>query len=106
MLVEDASIYKVKPTDITHSRKFPFPHLVTFILKALHKKISLEVTHFYQKLGTMVLEDEQASLTASAFCQSRQKLKPSFSEIYFVILPMNFILIMMSEYNFRKVKDY
>lgn len=78
LLSEGPSIYKEKPTDFTRNRKLPFPRLVTFMIKALRKKISLEVTHFYEKLVSMALEEEQASLTASAFCQSRQKLKPSF----------------------------
>lgn len=75
---EVPSIYKEKPTDFTRNRELPFPRLVTFMIKALRKKISLEITHFYEKLVSMALEEEQASLTASAFCQSRQKLKPSF----------------------------
>ena len=78
LLSEVPVIYKQKPTDFTRNRKLPFPRLVTFMLKALRKKISLEVTSFYENLVSMALEEEQTSLTASAFCQSRQKLKPAF----------------------------
>ena len=55
LLSEVPSIYKEKPTDFTRNRKLPFPRLVTFMIKALRKKISLEVTHFYEKLVSMAL---------------------------------------------------
>jgi Transposase DDE domain len=70
--------YKYELTNFTRNRKLPFAHLVSFMFKALRKKIGLEINIFYEKLVTMALEDEQSSLTASAFCQSRQKLKPIF----------------------------
>ncbi len=78
LLSEVSLIYKQKPTDFTRNRKLPFPRLVTFMLKSLRKKISLEVARFYENLVSMALEEKQTTLTAIAFCQSRQKLRPMF----------------------------
>ena len=78
LLGEVPLIYKQKASDFTRNRKLPFARLVTFMLKALRKKISLEIASFYEKLVLMAIEEEQASLTSSAFCQSRQKIKPEF----------------------------
>lgn len=75
LLSEIPLIYKEKPTSFTRNRKLPFPRLVTFMLKALRKKISLEVTHFYEKLVSMALEEEQASLTASCLLSKSSKVK-------------------------------
>ncbi len=73
-----ADQYKQQPSDFTRNRKLPFPFLVTLMLKALRKKIALEIHHFYERLVELTIQEEPVSLTASAFCQSRQKLRPEF----------------------------
>ena len=79
LLVEVVPLeYKQSTSDFTRNRKLPFPRLVTFMLKALRKKIGLEINSFYERLVSIALEEEQISLSSSAFCQGRQKLKPEF----------------------------
>lgn len=48
------------------------------MLKALRKKIALEIHYFYERLVELTLQESSVSLTASAFCQSRQNLRPEF----------------------------
>jgi hypothetical protein len=48
------------------------------MLKALRKKIALEIHYFYDCLVELTLKEESVNLTASAFCQSRQKPRPEF----------------------------
>jgi len=69
---------KQNPGDFTRNRKLPFTFLVTLMLKALRKKIALEIHYFYDRLVELTLKEESINLTASAFCQSRQKLRPEF----------------------------
>ncbi len=73
-----AEQYKETPTAFNRNRKLPFPYLVSCMLQALRKRISLELNAFYNRLVEIALAEERASLSASAFCQSRQKLKPEF----------------------------
>ena len=70
--------YKQYKGAFTRERKLPFSMLISLMIKALRKKIGVEITFFYERLVSLSLADEAESLTASGFCQSRQKLKPEF----------------------------
>ncbi len=63
--------YRVTETDFTRDRKMKFDLLVLFMLKSLRRNISLELSTFFSEIGQKV-----KTVTASAFVQSRRKIKP------------------------------
>lgn len=63
--------YRLSKTDFIRNRKLPFEQLVLCMLKSLRKSIQAEIYSFFKELGTSV-----KSVTASAFVQSRKKIKP------------------------------
>lgn len=63
--------YRVSETDFIRNRKLPFEQLVLCMLKLLRKSLQAEIYSFFRELGTSV-----KSVTASAFVQSRKKVKP------------------------------
>jgi hypothetical protein len=65
--------FRVNETDFTRNRQLPFHKTVVLILKSWKTSISNRLNKFFDDLN---LIDEIPS--PSAFCQSRQKLKPEF----------------------------
>jgi hypothetical protein len=70
--------YKERAEDFTRKRKLAFPYLITLMLNLLKKKIALEIHFFYERLQLLWPEPAHKQLSSSAFCQSRQKIKPDF----------------------------
>lgn len=63
--------YRLSKTDFIRNRKLPFEQLVLCMLKLLRKSLQAEIYSFFREVGTSV-----KSVTASAFVQSRKKIKP------------------------------
>lgn len=64
-------LYRTKPIDFTRNRKLPFEALVLCMLKLLRKSLHLELESFFKQLNSGIKK-----VTASAFVQSRKKIKP------------------------------
>lgn len=63
--------YRVSEKDFTRSRKLSFDLLALCMLKLIRKTIQIELHNFFSQVGKSV-----ESITASAFVQSRKKIKP------------------------------
>ncbi len=63
--------YRVSKEDFTRNRKMPFELLVLCMLQLLRKSLASELHHFFNQLNISFRK-----VTASAFVQSRKKLKP------------------------------
>lgn len=64
--------YKVRPQDFTRTRGLPFAQLIMLLLQLTHKSLALELHRFFG------LFQSHKTVSKSAFCQARQKLKPSY----------------------------
>lgn len=64
-------LYRTKPIDFTRNRKLPFEALVLCMVKLLRKSLQLELESFFNQLNSGIKK-----VTASAFIQSRKKIKP------------------------------
>lgn len=63
--------YRVSKEDFTRNRKMPFELLVLCMLQLLRKSLQSELHQFFKRLNNSLQK-----VTASAFVQSRKKLKP------------------------------
>lgn len=70
---EFAANARVSPTDFTRQRSLPLPHLVALLLNLRKGTIQDEVDGFWEVLTGAPLTQ---GVSASAFCQARQKLNP------------------------------
>ncbi len=69
--------------DFTRDRKLPFKSLILFMLNIVKQTLQKELTHFISLFGG----EKVNSITKSAYCQSRMKLKHTgFIELNNVIL--------------------
>src|SRR3989344_3356773 len=69
--------------DFTRDRKLPFKSLILFMLNIIKQTLQKELTHFISLFGG----EKADSITKSAYCQSRMKLKHTgFIELNDVIL--------------------
>ena len=74
---------RVSEKDFTRDRKLPFKSLILFMLNIIKQTLQKELTHFVSLFGGKKAE----SITKSAYCQSRMKLKHTgFIELNDVIL--------------------
>jgi copper chaperone CopZ len=64
------NMYRISEKDFTRNRKMPFQILVVFILRLLRQSLQKEIVDFFETIGV------EYTMTKSAFCQSRVKLKP------------------------------
>lgn len=73
--------FRLSKTDFTRNRKLPFEQLVLCMLKLFRKSLQSELYAFFNELNSRV------KITASAFVQSRKKLKPDlFYELNHLIV--------------------
>lgn len=63
--------YRVDKSDFTRRRKLPFEMVVLSMLKLLRKSLALELHQIFGDLNLLVKK-----VSASAFVQSRKKIKP------------------------------
>jgi hypothetical protein len=63
-------LYRISHTDFIRNRKLPFELLVLCMLKLLRQSLHLEIERFFNQLGKVA-----NIVTASAFVQSRKKVK-------------------------------
>jgi hypothetical protein len=74
---------RVSEKDFTRDRKLPFKSLILFMLNIIKQTLQKELTHFVSLFGG----EKADSITKSAYCQSRMKLKHTgFIELNDVIL--------------------
>jgi hypothetical protein len=74
---------RVSEKDFTRNRKLPFKSLILFMLNIIKQTLQKELTHFVSLFGG----EKVNSITKSAYCQSRMKLKHTgFIELNDVIL--------------------
>jgi len=74
---------RVSEKDFTRDRKLPFKSLILFMLNIIKQTLQKELTHFVSLFGGEKVD----SITKSAYCQSRMKLKHTgFIELNDVIL--------------------
>lgn len=74
---------RVSEKDFTRNRKLPFKSLILFMLNIIKQTLQKELTHFISLFGGEKID----SITKSAYCQSRMKLKHTgFIELNDVIL--------------------
>lgn len=64
--------YKVRTQDFTQIRGLPFSRLVLLLLQLTRKSLALELHRFFG------LFTPSKTVSKSAFCQARQKLKPAY----------------------------
>lgn len=76
--------YRTDPRRFTRTKKLSFKATVVLVLQKLHKSLSLEVTHFFEKLSNHSAQVAQ-SVSKSAFVQRRQGIKANFFQdlLYF-----------------------
>src|SRR5688500_13177302 len=73
--------FRLSKADFTRNRKLPFEQLVLCMLKLLRRTVQSELYAFFNELNSRV------KVTASAFVQSRRKLKPDlFYELNHLIV--------------------
>ena len=63
--------YVNKVTDFTRKRSLSFSNMVTLHINLLKRSLSVELESFFSHIGS-------STVTKSAFCQQRRKLKPVF----------------------------
>src|SRR5580704_6405827 len=68
---ETTQRYRVDKSDFTRRRKLPFEIVVLSMLKLLRKSLALELHQIFSDLNLLVKK-----VSASAFVQSRKKIKP------------------------------
>ena len=74
---------RMSEKDFTRNRKLPFKSLILFMLNIIKQTLQKELTHFVSLFGGEKVD----SITKSAYCQSRMKLKHTgFIELNDVIL--------------------
>ena len=74
---------RISEKDFTRNRKLPFKSLILFMLNIIKQTLQKELTHFVSLFGGEKVD----SITKSAYCQSRMKLKHTgFIELNDVIL--------------------
>ena len=81
---ESNTAYRTDPCRFTRTKKLSFKATVVLVLQKLHKSLSLEVVHFFEKLAHHSATVAQ-SVSKSAFVQRRQGIKASFFQdlLYF-----------------------
>lgn len=84
MQQETNTAYRTDPRRFSHTKKLSFKATVVLILQKLHKSLSLEVAHFFDKLSHYGGQVTQRA-SKSAFVQRRQGIQPRFFQdlLYF-----------------------
>lgn len=84
MQQETNTAYRTDPKRFTRTKKLSFKATVVLVLQKLHKSLSLEVTHFFEKLSHHSATAAQ-SISKSAFVQRRQGIRATFFQdsLYF-----------------------
>jgi len=67
--------HKLTPSDFTRKRSLPFSHIIIFLLNLLRSSLQHELDKFFQVISQSDVPIR--TVTASAFCQARKKLKYS-----------------------------
>jgi len=67
--------HKLNPSNFTRKRSLPFSHIIIFLLNLLRSSIQHELDKFFQVISQSDVPIR--TVTASAFCQARKKLKYS-----------------------------
>lgn len=65
---------RMRPQDFNRERKLPFSKLILFIMNLVKKTLQIELTGFMKLISGK--QDEEETITKSAFVQSRLKLDP------------------------------
>jgi len=65
--------HRRRPADFTRKRQLPFPVVCTFLLNLIRASIQAELDTFFRLIRGR--DVAVAEVTASAFCQARQKLR-------------------------------
>jgi len=81
---ESNPAYRTDPRRFTRTKKLSFKATVVLVLQKLHRSLSLEVTHFIEKLSHHSATRVQR-VSKSAFVQRRQGIRASFFQdlLYF-----------------------
>lgn len=81
---ESSQQYRTDPRRFTRTKKLSFKATVVLVLQKLHKSLSLELVHFFEKLSGYS-EQLAQSVSKSAFVQRRQGIEPGFFQdlLYF-----------------------
>lgn len=89
---------RMSEKDFTRDRKLPFKSLILFMLNIIKQTLQKELTHFVSLFGGEKVD----SITKSAYCQSRMKLKHTgFIELNNVILKRFY-----TKCSFKKWNDF
>jgi len=87
---------RVSEKDFTRDRKLPFKSLILFMLNIIKQTLQKELTHFVSLFGGEKVD----SITKSAYCQSRMKLKHTgFIELNDVILKIFYTKCSFKKWN-------